>query len=1345
MPLTFNGNEPHQFNDIRDHFQGTDPKHGGKHLRVNGEGVMYLHTGTRSGVGARALEQRREKHERAFERVRESIDRQLKLRVNDQRVVLGTGEDVLRNVLGQRRFDERRISVEDLGAIAREVDRLESSHYESRVDALVDSFAGHLEGTGVDVGDLRRQLKQPDSGVGLSLLESLFKSEQDWRNQPPVDPETLKDDLKRMGAWHALAKHGLIHEGKSRGEGVRFQLLTGDEREGFGYPSLTALNQRPRELVGRHGAIHAKSDFFIYESHDKPNLRDTHDEVRISVAPDEVEAAWELILPILLENPDVVKHFKVTNMGAIRSEIEHHERAILHDVDLLRNPALSQEERNTLEHSIDVSRDHLAQARRVHDGAQITIRSFQPKEGDGIPPERFRQIVDRVTDALRQRGFTEGQRPGSDLPVNDYASFRNDVDGIREDSPDDARHLEDLKDSPLYVALTHDPDVSGVVDTLRELSQRVGEDGELRGRRDPEGGVRLYGSGRKPGLLSQITGGTIRRRERAREEMGRLLDALEGRLGQGARPAAREILEGLRASLGEGPLTGARLSQAVTDLARALHQDARTEAFARLDARDAEHARVQALREMHVNRARGFEGVLRDEDGLPISDERTLLFTPVRDTLNDEIRHFDRNTLRHVEGRQGETELPLDGGSTRDEIVRTFPGAPLPRQEIRDGIEPGYDTVRTRLREDGYIALLRQAMDDYLGAQPRDEETLNQAALRDLEGILEHNDWDWERGIGLPDDLRQALRNRAQRGLSHKDVERLLEIRQGYLRRQEGLELSGRLGPGLEALGSMIAQDLRALDAVSRLQLVLGDGRDIIDRMVDGGLDRWLPEDAPEHLRDRLVLRGLIAQAYEDARMRLAGEVVAELGLTEVEDFRLIASQLRAALRAGDEMRGETLVRQLGDLFVRRLGRLDDEGRLRLTLGDDRIVIEGLVQAMIDDDDLDPAGRESLRALAGEAYGQALAGLSNRVLSDTRVVLDGKTYTLEKNIGQGGFGRVDLYKAEDGARIVLKTPIVSDDSRSLESFLLEARNEVRSHRVAQVPAPDVDGVHPRVIGLRGAFRGPDGLVRIALEHAPGGNLYNLNQTLQTAIDQGVVSPEAATLVRILLFRDMLEGMRHVQEARGMMHLDFKSPNVFIGEDGSAKVGDFGTSRQGDTLHLDRRLVTNPLWQPPELIVSARENQRVLREGGHGGFETSGKTDIWSLGITAYEIFSGGKLLFDDPKGFMSKVEDKLLAFGGDETHRVRALGTDQEGNPVGMGATALDRLLNQLLHPDPEQRPGLGDILEGNLFDELMQPSPDGNGLIEAPILVDGVRDLVKAISTGDMDRARELSEALGR
>jgi serine/threonine protein kinase len=677
-------------------------------------------------------------------------------------------------------------------------------------------------------------------------------------------------------------------------------------------------------------------------------------------------------------------------------------------------------------------------------------------------------------------------------------------------------------------------------------------------------------------------------------------------------------------------------------------------------------------------------------------------------------------------------------GSLLDEINHDLPPAPLPRQEIHDDVEPDYDTLRPGLRTDAYAERLRLVLGDYLQTRGHDERV----DLEALESAMARNDWAWIHALDLPRDLRDALRNRAQEPLSDRDTMRLRALWQLHVRREEGLNLSRVLESGLETL---IGEDLRAFDPDTRHRLALGGGRDIVDGLVDH-LQDWLPEGAPPHLQDRIVLRGLIESAYAGARMQLAGELVEDLGLTGIEDFQTHARQLCEAVRTEDTVRGGMLSEQLGHLFAGTLRRQPPDSQLRLTLGDSRVVVEGLVRAMTAGAPMALAQLESLRRWVSEAYAQALAHLSDGVVDDEgrQIVLDGKIYTREKELDQGGFGRVDLYKAEDGTRIVLKTPLLNEGRRP-EAYLDEARNEVRSHRLAQRQGPDGEGVHPRVIGLRGAFRGPDGLVRIALDYAPGGNLYKLNGKIQTAIDQGVISPEAANRMRILLFRDMLEGMRHVQESHGMMHLDFKSPNVFIGEDGSAKIGDFGTAYQGDTRHLQKRLVINPLWQPPEQAIRAQDNIQVRKAGGHGGFQTTGKTDTWSLGITAYEIFSGGEVPFDVPGNRMAQIEDLLMAFGNDLSNRVRTLGTDREGRPTGLGVTALDRLLNQLLHPDPDQRPGLGQILAGSLFDELKHEVPGGRGLVDDPVLEGHLRDLIKALSTGDMERAHAVSEMIGR
>src|SRR5690606_34372020 len=132
--------------------------------------------------------------------------------------------------------------------------------------------------------------------------------------------------------------------------------------------------------------------------------------------------------------------------------------------------------------------------------------------------------------------------------------------------------------------------------------------------------------------------------------------------------------------------------------------------------------------------------------------------------------------------------------------------------------------------------------------------------------------------VGVERELLGAVSQRHKQELSDANISLLLTVRQNYLQREERLNLAHTLGPGLATL---ITEDLRQLESPEiRRSLALGDGRDIIDGLVDH-LENWFPEDMPLHLQGRAMLRSLVAVAYEAARLNLADDLIENLGLTD--------------------------------------------------------------------------------------------------------------------------------------------------------------------------------------------------------------------------------------------------------------------------------------------------------------------------------------------------------------------------------------------------------------------------------------------------------------------------------
>jgi serine/threonine-protein kinase len=201
-------------------------------------------------------------------------------------------------------------------------------------------------------------------------------------------------------------------------------------------------------------------------------------------------------------------------------------------------------------------------------------------------------------------------------------------------------------------------------------------------------------------------------------------------------------------------------------------------------------------------------------------------------------------------------------------------------------------------------------------------------------------------------------------------------------------------------------------------------------------------------------------------------------------------------------------------------------------------------------------------------------------------VLSGR-YRLEAKLGSGGMSTVYLARDQTLDRPVAVKVMhreMSEQADQLERFRQEARAVAKlSHpNVVSVIDAGEDGGHPYIV----------------FEYVKG-------ETLKQRIGRvGALDTQEAIAYAIEVARGL--GVAH---ARNMVHRDIKPQNVLIDEDGRAKLGDFGISRQleEDGVTATGRVLGTTDYVAPEQAM---------------GRPVDPRSDIYSLGVVLYEMLVG---------------------------------------------------------------------------------------------------------------------------
>jgi len=256
------------------------------------------------------------------------------------------------------------------------------------------------------------------------------------------------------------------------------------------------------------------------------------------------------------------------------------------------------------------------------------------------------------------------------------------------------------------------------------------------------------------------------------------------------------------------------------------------------------------------------------------------------------------------------------------------------------------------------------------------------------------------------------------------------------------------------------------------------------------------------------------------------------------------------------------------------------------------------------DADHDAALRERLRVVEGRAAMRdaapstvfpdgelrALRAAETIFESGPRCVGAGNRYRLTKEIGRGGMGVV--YHAVDTAlerEVALKELPLHLCAQG--ELTRRFRQEVRL--LARLSHPCIVQVHDLIEDR--------GRLWIALELVNGGNLADAMQRRGGALPWEEV---------VRLASQMAEGLAFAH-ARRVVHRDIKPLNVLLTDDlaPAAKLTDFG---------LARLLESTDHTQIGALLGSAR----YMSPEQVGGRPADGRSDIYSLGITLFEMLCG---------------------------------------------------------------------------------------------------------------------------
>jgi len=304
-------------------------------------------------------------------------------------------------------------------------------------------------------------------------------------------------------------------------------------------------------------------------------------------------------------------------------------------------------------------------------------------------------------------------------------------------------------------------------------------------------------------------------------------------------------------------------------------------------------------------------------------------------------------------------------------------------------------------------------------------------------------------------------------------------------------------------------------------------------------------------------------------------------------------------------------------------------------------------------------GRDALSAPAGASILETVPRAGPRSEPRAPSSIASGRYRIERFLGEGAKKRV--YLARDS---------LLDREVALALLKTEGLDEAGLQRVRrEAQAMGRLGDHPHMVTVHDVGQ-EAGQIFIVTRFMSGGDV---EMKIQQAPERRLALDEA-----LRIGEEVSYALEHAHD-QGIIHRDLKPGNVWLAEDGTAMLGDFGLAVASDRSRLTQEgmIVGTAAYMPPEQAV---------------GGDVTPRSDLYSLGAMLYEMLTGRPPFVGD---------DSVSIIG--QHLNTRPVAPSWHSPEVGPD---VEELVLGLLEKDPGARPASASRVRERLAEIRLAPAP---------------------------------------